>query len=756
MVMNRPGQAAIEPSQNPDLPPEPTPTGALVPVTEPFNSAPMPAPATPVVNPNANAPPPVPGPSAPLPSVMSIAPIPSGRGNVGPQNAANLAQPVVSGIEGAAMSGFNAIQTGFSDIFNLGFNAGANTRNVATGNALQSLNQTTQQESDTSLFGVNAATAKGIASSSAAYILPGGAILHGIGDVNEGASARLFDVGVGSLFVIPGIGAVGEGLGVAGRAGIGAASGAAISGIGTALRGGTPLQDLEAAGIGAAIGGVGSIGASSAMNFINTKGVDIYTNLSNETEGVSIRDIGMTIQPSTESTDASSIEGVSRGNPPRYFESNVVSDAGRGGEIDYISNMTPKGGEQAPGGIDYSNQVGAGKYGKPIYGVSGRQMVYDVQDQLSVNDAVDALANRTAMLKANEIIASENLYGDEFSGRTTGFRESGGMNQSAEDYGVASGSSEPMTKGVSYETRVNRVGPDVKGWFQGALGKIYGKVSGVDFYLDEEGKMPGIAGPESPPLDVSEPSPYRSNEPFFNQRGPAGAGGGGRGFEIDSSSSYESTGARTAFNDATYVQRPSSYDNIGVASEDVTGTGIAFIPTPPGFSFGQSGKSNTMPVQSSTNFQTPATSPTPAISTSNRWRFGRPSPEPIQENTPTPTQTPEPPPTTEITFIPSTGLSITPFSTPSSSQRTSPLTTPFLGFEDLNVTVPSSPSAVEPKQNPFPGFGLAGFGSPTGKGKKGSKFVYGLKIHGVSNLLDIPMGESFSLKPRRGKKRTRS
>ncbi|MDG6968582.1 MAG: hypothetical protein JRN50_03890 [Nitrososphaerota archaeon] len=92
----------------------------------------------------------------------------------------------------------------------------------------------------------------------AAYIVPGGAILHGLGDTQEGVAARAFDVGVGLLWFVPGLGELGEGFNVGTRLGIGAGVGGAISGVGTALHGGTLIQDIESAALGAGLGATGA------------------------------------------------------------------------------------------------------------------------------------------------------------------------------------------------------------------------------------------------------------------------------------------------------------------------------------------------------------------------------------------------------------------------------------------------------------------------------------------------------------------
>ena len=92
----------------------------------------------------------------------------------------------------------------------------------------------------------------------AAYIVPGGAILHGLGDTQEGFASRAFDVGVGLLWFVPGLGELGEGFNVGTRLGIGAGVGGAISGVGTALHGGTFIQDIESAALGAGLGATGA------------------------------------------------------------------------------------------------------------------------------------------------------------------------------------------------------------------------------------------------------------------------------------------------------------------------------------------------------------------------------------------------------------------------------------------------------------------------------------------------------------------
>jgi hypothetical protein len=153
-------------------------------------------------------------------------------------------------VSGASMAGFNALVAGFSDVFNAGFNAG-NVTKVASGGKSTPINES-------ELFGVSATGARGFLSESAAYIAPGGAILHGVGDTQEGLAARAFDIGVGSLFFIPGIGGLGEGLSTGARTGIGAGAGAAFGGIGSALHGGTITQDLESAAFGAGLGAAGA------------------------------------------------------------------------------------------------------------------------------------------------------------------------------------------------------------------------------------------------------------------------------------------------------------------------------------------------------------------------------------------------------------------------------------------------------------------------------------------------------------------
>lgn len=151
--------------------------------------------------------------------------------------------------ENVAGEAYGGIQSGIGDLFRLGVVAGAGTKELATGQKIGgNLN-------DLSLSGVSEAQAQSVAASTGAYLLPGAAVLKGIGSPNEPIAARGFDVAVGVLPFIPFGEIAGSGSTIAkyagslyGRAAIGAGFGAA----GSAAYGGGPTQIAEGAAIGAA------------------------------------------------------------------------------------------------------------------------------------------------------------------------------------------------------------------------------------------------------------------------------------------------------------------------------------------------------------------------------------------------------------------------------------------------------------------------------------------------------------------------
>lgn len=176
----------------------------------------------------------------------------------------------VASVESAAMGGYNDLVAGFSDIFGATFTVGNSVANTAVGQAVRGAfgikGAAPTKESLAYLGNVSASGANQFLSNTAAYVFPGGAILHGVGDVHESVAARAFDVAVGALVFIPGIGgAASAAKGAAGFA-VKAAAGSGISAVGTALQGGSVRQVLLAAGIGAVVGG----GAGAAVEGLDS------------------------------------------------------------------------------------------------------------------------------------------------------------------------------------------------------------------------------------------------------------------------------------------------------------------------------------------------------------------------------------------------------------------------------------------------------------------------------------------------------
>jgi len=151
---------------------------------------------------------------------------------------------VLGSIENTAATAYSDIGKGFTDLFLGGAAAG---RYVATGGKSSTVVLTPDQSSRLSLVTANAS-----------YILPGGAILHGIGTVNEPIAARVFDVAVGILPFIPGTGLGGSVVKITGTfagrtvigAGIGLAGGLAYGESGPQL-----LENTIASAVLSGVGG---------------------------------------------------------------------------------------------------------------------------------------------------------------------------------------------------------------------------------------------------------------------------------------------------------------------------------------------------------------------------------------------------------------------------------------------------------------------------------------------------------------------
>lgn len=405
------------------------------------------------------------------------------RGNVAPnQNAQSQSAGVVRGIEGGAMAGFNAVKTGFADIFGATYAAGQTTRDAATGAKYVPLSQS-------EAFGIKASTAQNDISGAAAYILPGGAVLHGIGDVKEGPAARAFDVGVGVVAFIPGVGEAGGALkGVTGfvaRAGVGAV----ISGVGTALRGGTPTQDLEAAGIGAVI----SAGAPYAFRAVG----GIFEQAVYTTESHPIVDVAS--------------ESVKVGPETMVGETTESGQVIPGTER---AVSATEAGYSGRGGSSYSDIV-TGTKNAP-YAAQG------APDEAVANAATAQFVNQSRL-----DIASR------FASEQTAVESSEGGVSYAKGLEVAPESFE--------STRVNR--------FTNFFGR--GEAATEDLTFGKPTTGPSNSEYYSSSArgasSFEEGSDYRSGESIFNNRGPGSAS------VLEPSTgepgAYETTGLKTAFNE---------------------------------------------------------------------------------------------------------------------------------------------------------------------------------------------------------------
>jgi hypothetical protein len=709
-------------------------------------------------------------------------------------------------VSGASMAGFNALVAGFADVFNAAFNGGNAAKvGLGLGKSTQ-INQVNELNFGPlgAIKGVSATGARGFLSESAAYLVPGGAILHGIGDTQEGMAARAFDIGAGSLFFLPGLGAganaakdVAEETAaqIATRIGAGAGAGAAFGGIGSALRGGSLTQDFESAAFGGVLGAAGAYFLPKGIEAINTKGLDVYA--SDAVDTSSLRDIGLTAKPATESTDTSSIEGVIRGNPPRFNESNVVGAAGRGNELDYLSNVSPTQAldvRSAPGGVDYSDFQGLTKGGKPLYGSTGEQVLAGrgVGDELASENAADAFANRTAMLKVNEITTAENIYGvDEVSNSRFGFRQVGSegdwrasdFTRSGNKLVVVQGTSEPLTDAVSYETRVVRTGPDVGGTIRNGLGSFYGKEYALEtkvagFTSDPLGEIsfglrrlftsPDI---EDSSLSGYEPSGrYHEGEAFFSQGhqtagadetpppppAPEISGPEVNGVPIGGENPqgilkyYENFGEsdtpKTDYSTGTQADPWKEARFAAYGSQD--NSGYLFLITPPSYS-GPTTVVKSIPVStqgeaSSVRFGA-FSGHEPPPSFFMQVPSGNTFPPGVTQHAPPPqdvvTQTPS------VTVFPTYVPSVTqlPAVIPQTQQRqeAGALFSPF----SESVVVPGMETPTKPKNDiPFPGL-LTPF-SGQGGGRRGRRgFDYNLKVHNLGDLLSLGSGKSKRKNP---------
>ncbi|MDE1822668.1 MAG: hypothetical protein KGI98_17665, partial [Euryarchaeota archaeon] len=406
----------------------------------------------------------------------------------------------------------------FGAVFDMGFNAGKNDQNLLSGKAGESLQQTTQDEQNTTLLGVNAAQAKGVVAGTAAYIMPGGAILHGIGDTKESAAARLFDVAVGSLVFIPAVGELAgvEAGGTLAKAGEVAASlpgrtliGSGISAGGTALQGGSPSQIFEAGIVGGLLGAGAPYAIKGVSGTADMASKAAHPLLYTDTETVggnfagSMQDIGLTEPRGPVLNEAGEIQG----------RANQIGEGGR-------SYGTPRGTgpeniSSAELGRNVPTETGASVSPTEEGNIGGRsggtqralinQSVEHFNEGLTASNAADYLAGRSAL---------------DVAARATG----------------------------ETETVSTLKGPfqSVKDLFGGGTPRGGEVAIGSDYGAPV--KAPGT-GETSEDLfrSLGETSkPYRSGESFFNQRGPSGPGGGGPSLEMDASSSYESAGERTA------------------------------------------------------------------------------------------------------------------------------------------------------------------------------------------------------------------
>ena len=196
--------------------------------------------------------------------------VPIGRGapiNPSP-TAVAMGQGFNNAITGASMAGFNDLATGFSDVIGGFGEIGVQLSGLAHGKVIGGAQA--QQAFKTTDFGFFG-SGKNLmerGGQTLAYLTPGGAVLHGIGDVQEGPAARIFDVGVGVIAFVPGLGELGSGLGAGARLGLGAGAGAAIGGVGSALHGGSLTQDLESAAFGAVVGAAGAYLLPKVTGFV--------------------------------------------------------------------------------------------------------------------------------------------------------------------------------------------------------------------------------------------------------------------------------------------------------------------------------------------------------------------------------------------------------------------------------------------------------------------------------------------------------
>lgn len=590
-------------------------------------------------------------------------------------------------ITGAAMSGFNDIAAGFADIFNAGFNAG-NATKVALGlGKSTSINQVNELNFGPlgTIKGVSATGARSYLSNTAAYILPGGAILHGIGDTSEGTAARLFDVAAGSLIFAPGLGDLGEGLGAAARVGLGAGAGAAFGGIGSALHGGSLTQDLESAAFGGVLGAAGAYFIPKAIDALQ------YTT---EDRPLLNAENPFDTAPRTTSLETTETGDMVYGTERTSLESGPSYKGGGSSydEITATAKSTPKGTFAEPEDVgqafaDQSVQSTASKF---------------LSEEAILGSDESATAGRGGFFGRSNVDVPETNMGEGSAGS------------------IIRSNTTPVSDSAFESVKVSR--------FFGGNGVADTEditISGREGQSNSEYYGKGTRGFTS---EGTPSTPFEDNE-----APPGGSSGGVEGSQGNGSVSlYETAGDRTAFGNAASDYQTKGF-TIGRGMGD---TGTAYLVTPPSY-HGPTSKSTPISTQGNAfnigqglgTIGSQRTTPgNNGFSIPfNRWR--------IPQST-SPGTTPG---TTDITTnivipTPSTSTTPTTYQTPKTTQNVVPSL--LTQFDENAFALGSQQSSKPTNELPFPGL-LTPFSAPMPGRRKKSGFAYDIRKHDLADLLSL-------------------